>query len=265
MTAATGTPSGGSPRDPSALEQEASAIRADMDRTLDALERRFSPGQIMDRSLGYLREHGPELTHKVGDTVKQNPVPVLMTAAGIAWLITSSLGPKRQQSSYATASDQENQPDSEYSSGAESSSEDLSGKLHGRMAATRERVAATRERVRASAADKVSHARQAAADKASHAMESARARSQTVQRRVRSMADEQPLVLGALAVAIGALIGAALPSTQYEDEKLGQVRDRALAKAKEAGERQYENVRDKLDENVRSKLESRGEGQISHH
>ena len=40
MNATTGT------RDPSDLEREASEIRADMDRTLDALERKFAPGQL---------------------------------------------------------------------------------------------------------------------------------------------------------------------------------------------------------------------------
>jgi len=37
---------------------------------------------------------------------------------------------------------------------------------------------------------------------------------------------EEPLILGAVAVAIGAAIGAALPSTRTEDEWLGETRDR---------------------------------------
>jgi hypothetical protein len=37
---------------------------------------------------------------------------------------------------------------------------------------------------------------------------------------------EEPLILGAIAVAVGAAIGAALPSTRTEDELLGETRDR---------------------------------------
>jgi hypothetical protein len=47
---------------------------------------------------------------------------------------------------------------------------------------------------------------------------------------------ERPLVVGAVIVAIGAAIGAALPSTRKEDELLGGTRDRLRDKATEFGE-----------------------------
>ncbi|HEU4654701.1 MAG TPA: DUF3618 domain-containing protein, partial [Steroidobacteraceae bacterium] len=89
-----------SAQDPADLEREAEAIRADMDRTLSALERKFSPEQMLDRSLGMLRERGPDLVRTVGDTVKKNPIPVLLTLTGAAWLIASAMrsdssGPSR--------------------------------------------------------------------------------------------------------------------------------------------------------------------------
>ena len=58
--------------------------------------------------------------------------------------------------------------------------------------------------------------------------------------------EEQPLVFGAIAVAVGALIGAALPTTEVENRTVGQVRDRTLEKARQASQRQYENLRSKL-------------------
>ena len=87
-------------RDPADIEREASEIRADMDRTLDALERKFSPGQLLDRSLGYLRTHGGDLTRTIGDTVKQNPVPILITAAGLTWLIASAVSSRSRSELY---------------------------------------------------------------------------------------------------------------------------------------------------------------------
>ena len=54
---------------------------------------------------------------------------------------------------------------------------------------------------------------------------------------------EQPLVLGALGLAVGAAIGAALPATETEDEWLGDPRDRLKDRATEAGTEQLDKAR----------------------
>lgn len=216
-------------RDAEELEREASEIRADMDRTLDALERKFSPGKLLDRSLSYLREHGGDWTQSVGETVRRNPVPVLMTVAGITWLVASSiLSRTREQSPLVEGEfEDEGEFDDEFDDEALGA-----GGFDDRVSATRERIRASRE---------------AAANKISAAAQATRERTQRVQSRVSSLMDEQPLAFGAIAVAIGALIGAAIPTTAYENRTVGQMRDRALAKAKQMGERQYENLRSKLE------------------
>lgn len=81
----------GASRDPEQLERSAEQIRADLERTLDALERKLSPSQLLDRSLEYLREHGGELTRNIGEVVRRNPVPIMVAVAGIGWLVASSL------------------------------------------------------------------------------------------------------------------------------------------------------------------------------
>ncbi|MGH8178880.1 MAG: DUF3618 domain-containing protein [Steroidobacter sp.] len=222
-------------RDPAELEREASEIRADMDRTLDALERKFSPGQLLDRSLSYMRDHGGGLTRNVGDTVKQNPIPVLMTAAGLAWLITSSITSRSKSGGmYSSDYDEYAEPGLRDKLGAklQEGRDTLGEKLH-------EGADAAKRTWRSSTT--------AASGRTSQAMNAARARAQRAQQRAHDLVDEQPLVLGALALAAGALIGAALPTTQYENRTVGPVRDRTLDKAKEAGGRQYQNLRSKLE------------------
>jgi hypothetical protein len=54
---------------------------------------------------------------------------------------------------------------------------------------------------------------------------------------------EQPLVLGALGLAIGAAIGAALPTTEREDEWLGDARDRLKDRASRLTREQLERAR----------------------
>ena len=76
-----------SSRDPEQLERAADRIRADLDRTLDALERKLSPSRLLDRSLAYLREHGGEMVDAVGESVRHHPVPIMLTVAGLGWLI----------------------------------------------------------------------------------------------------------------------------------------------------------------------------------
>ena len=84
----------GSSRDPEQLERAAERLRADLDRTLDALERKLQPSQLLDRSLAYLREHGGEMAYAVGDSVRRHPVPVLLTVAGLGWLIVAAVRPR---------------------------------------------------------------------------------------------------------------------------------------------------------------------------
>lgn len=50
------------------------------------------------------------------------------------------------------------------------------------------------------------------------------------------MLNEQPLVLGALGIAVGVAIGYALPATRREDEWFGETRDQLAQQAKETGQ-----------------------------
>lgn len=238
-------------REPAELEREASAIRADMDRTLNALERKFNPQQLLDRSVGYLRDHGGEVTRTIGDTVKQNPIPVLLTAAGIAWLITSTV---RSRSSANDAYDADygdpaygGTDDASYAgSSTEPGMRDkMRQKLDAGTAKLHERTESMRSSWRSSKAS----------GRMNTAMDATRVRAQQMQQRASTMMDEQPLIIGALALAAGAILGAALPTTQYENRRLGPIRDRTMGKAKEAGEREYQNLRGKIE----TKLDQRTE------
>lgn len=60
---------------------------------------------------------------------------------------------------------------------------------------------------------------------------------------VSQVLDEQPLIVGALGIAIGAALGATLPSTRRENELMGATRDNLLGKVKETAMEQAEAVR----------------------
>ena len=60
-------------------------------------------------------------------------------------------------------------------------------------------------------------------------------------RRAVSIAQENPLGLAIGAAAVGFLAGMLLPSTRVEDEKLGEVSDNVIDKAKETGQEALEH------------------------
>jgi hypothetical protein len=62
-------------------------------------------------------------------------------------------------------------------------------------------------------------------------------------RRLDEMIQDHPLVMGALALAVGAAIGGALPRTRTEDEYLGEYSDHAKETARTTAEREYEKGR----------------------
>ena len=58
--------------------------------------------------------------------------------------------------------------------------------------------------------------------------------------RFNTLLEEQPLILGAVGLAVGAMIGAAFPSTEQEDRLVGEIRDKTLNKGKELGAQAYQ-------------------------
>jgi hypothetical protein len=64
-------------------------------------------------------------------------------------------------------------------------------------------------------------------------------------RGLRWMLNEQPLLLGALGLALGAAIGALVPGTEMEDRLMGDTRDDLMGRARETAEDAYEGVKDK--------------------
>lgn len=61
------------------------------------------------------------------------------------------------------------------------------------------------------------------------------ARGAALAGRCRQAVAEHPLLIGALSLLAGALVGLALPSTRREDELLGDSRDEVLASARATG------------------------------
>ncbi|MFL6550614.1 MAG: DUF3618 domain-containing protein [Povalibacter sp.] len=227
----------GNSDNPADLERAGENIRADMDETLEALEEKLSPGRAMDRSLQFFREHGSEISREVGSAVREHPVPLLLAAVGLTWFTVSMI---RSRSNGASAYSGSYEYDDESDYGSSEYDADY-GYGEGQQLGSEQGGTGLRGRA--------AQIRNTARTKISQAMGSARGRTRQVNSQLQGLVREQPLALGALAMAAGAILGAALPATEYERQTVRPIRDRAMARAEEIGQRGYDSVRSALKSN----------------
>jgi hypothetical protein len=72
---------------PDEIEQDIAKTRAHIDRTLDVLTARLSPGALVDQALQTARDTGGEFTLNLGRTIRENPVPAALVGIGVGWLM----------------------------------------------------------------------------------------------------------------------------------------------------------------------------------
>jgi hypothetical protein len=225
-------------REPAAIERDIDATRADVRATLAALERRLSFDRLVELTIGRIRERGGEFAGNLTDTATQNPVPVLLTSIGLGWMMLTSRrgsggeGAARGRGRVARARDK--------LAGAADEVGDrfheAQGRFHEAGARLHDAVDASRETLGETAASM--------RDSASRAAAATREQVEYARERMDRLLHEQPLLLGALGVAAGAIIGALLPATESENRLLGDVRDKAVEKAARASRTGYEAARE---------------------
>ena len=290
------------------IEREVRQQRADVERTLDALQERLSPGELVDQAMNYLRQGGGgEFFRNLGDSVKRNPVPVALIGVGVAWMMASSGrgngyperdywiedefeeydelheldeyeggayaatdnpydAAGRAPGSYGAATGTGSGGLGEATTGARidpvtgessTSSEDehgpsMSDRAKATAAGAREKADDLRRRARAAASgaragvgemgDRARAGMGRAGHKLSAGADRTRAYASRYGRRARQgflhTLNEQPLVLGAIGLAVGAALGSALPSTERENRLMGDTRDRLKRRALEEGREQ---------------------------
>lgn len=71
------------------LEQSLEADRDHLRETLSAIEDKVSPGRLIDEAMAYFNTGPKEFASLLGAQAKSNPLPILLTGVGLAWLIAS--------------------------------------------------------------------------------------------------------------------------------------------------------------------------------
>jgi len=319
---------GNEEKDVDSLEREVNEKRAQLDRTLGAVERQLSPTQLIDQTMDYFKEHGGDMSQSLGRTIKDNPLPLVLTGVGLAWLMASQSSSRSVQSdqhsnyyrdrlmngygdryyqadsqhqthyqpsmptgessrygqSVTNGTSSEDGNDESFVDGVKGTAEQWGEKAAEMRKSVlenmeclkqgadetleqwQERTETTLNDLQQSAYDTGRTVQQSAQDTRHTMRQSAYGASQTMQVRGKEMSDwfqEQPLVTGAIGIAVGAIIGSLIPTTRVEDEFVGasadsvksSVADEISSKASDVRE-QVETASGKVSSKVQNKVDS---------
>ena len=224
-----------SQKSPRELEREADRARYEVEHTLEALERRFSPGELLDQGLKMLRRNGgSDLGRNLADQVRNNPIPTLLTGVGLTWLMSaSSRPPPHYEPSTSGGLAGKASSAASSASGAASRASGAAASARGSASQAAERARAAGQQGRATA----ENAARRAADMGRSMATASRSGAHQAWEGYDYLRREQPLVLGALAVAAGAVIGGLLPRSETEDRYMGEYSDEASDQLREEASR----------------------------
>lgn len=263
------------------LEREVDLERAKVADTIDALQEKVSVNHIVDTVMAAISKNGGEISRNLGRTVRDNPVPLILTGVGLAWLMASS-GRDERASAYAGDWDRDDAWDRADAGGWTGEDDDLpvtplygenpyvAGSADDGYATGRARYPAgddefASESDKPSMGERLRDAGDAVAERGSELAGAARDALSQGRRQVRgglhsagdrmrstaggtrewgnrnahaaqdsiySAIEDHPLVMGALALAVGAALGSAMPRTRTEDDLMGAQADRAKRSAR---------------------------------
>ncbi|MER8376189.1 hypothetical protein [Mesorhizobium sp. M1406] len=224
------------------LEREAEAARARVVETAESIRGRMTPGQLLDEFTGlFTGGESSAMLSNLRTQVRDNPLPVTMVGAGLAWLMLGS-GPSngtRDAAGYTAPG----RRDSEQSRGLGSALSDAAETVSSAASNVGDTVSSAASVATEMLARNAAGARSTTGDMAANASRSAQ-----------ELLAEQPLAIAALGLAIGAAIGAMLPHTAAEDERLGgygdtlrdtaqSVLNRGLDEAKQVAADAYDTIK----------------------
>ncbi|MDW6020566.1 DUF3618 domain-containing protein [Mesorhizobium sp. BAC0120] len=255
------------------IEHDVEETRARMAETLDELRARMSPGQMLDEVLDYAKgSGGGRMMQNLGRTLQDNPAPLLVIGAGIAWMMAAarpggrSYSPSTDQRRFgdgpdrdfrAAASDWTGGGGREWANSARDTARRAGEQISDSVSSATDSAVDTAASVRDAAADTAAGVRDAAAgvrDAAAQSMQDMRdtayrtssaaySNARDFASSAADMLRDQPFVFGALGVALGAALGAALPETDLEDDLMGEASDAVKQQASEAGAAGYEKAK----------------------
>jgi Protein of unknown function (DUF3618). len=266
---------GGSDKDRNSEENETEIIAADirttqerLGDTVEEIGERFNPTRlkeelkhdIRDATIGKVEtmaqqtvEMMSDAQHTIVQSIRENPVPVVLVGLGLGWMILNATSRNKQRGA----------SQSQYGDGQRRGSESLYDDQQRRRWSTAyddqdrdydqdyfQQGSGAIDHARSKASDVVDSVKQKTselAEQTQHAASRVGERAQDVAsrvadetriqtRRVEQAFHDSPLVIGAAALALGLAAGLAIPATEKEAELVGDTRDHLVDKVRDVAE-----------------------------
>jgi gas vesicle protein len=259
------------------IRESIEQTRADMTETIDELQERLSPSHLKEQvkeqvieQYKQARETVREATigkvedmvdrvsdtmyetrRSIVDTVTGNPIPSALVGIGLAWLWMnrrndSGSARRRYDDRYRSAPRyDENGP--RYRSGEGSdfdtdTSRHFANKAGNAVSEVAGQIQGAASNLAGKARATVSGVVDQAQESAGHFADVAQHQAQRVEQGFNAALRENPLAIGAVALALGTAVGLAVPQTRKENEWMGEARDTLVDKAQSVSQDAMEKV-----------------------
>lgn len=199
------------------IEREVESARGELDRTVEALKDKMTPGQLIDEISRSFKTGGAgDMLGNLGGQVRENPMALAMIGAGMAWLMMGksdhSVGDPAART-YQSSAGPGLASQAPSQGGLAQAADKLADKVGGAASDVKEAVSGAAE-----------HAVQGVQDLGSQAGAVGRKAARSFE----EILQQEPLIVGALGLAVGVAIGAAFPATALEDRTFGAARDKLM-------------------------------------
>ncbi|MEQ1490145.1 MAG: DUF3618 domain-containing protein [Terricaulis sp.] len=239
------------------IEADLNESRHRLNDTLSALGSKLSPGQMLDEVLGLAQGQAGQFASKLGTQVKENPLPTLLIAAGVSMLFLNrgnsgavSHDDWHSERRYRSLEEARwsttrnpNESDDAYNERvhmayakaldlkemAGEAAHDFKARVAKTVTGIQRRASDVRDRMSQTASD-ISHF-------AHDQTERLGARASNISHRAQDLYQDTPLAAGAIALAIGAIIGSATPLSDMERDSLSGIADKATRAGADLAER----------------------------
>lgn len=169
------------------------------------------------------RSTGSRAGRTVLDVIRKNPAPIALIGVGVGWLVaTNRPGSSRGRSRAASQR----------------------GAAYGMVARGRNAVGELAGAAQHTAGDLVERGRNAAG----YVTEHAHGQAERAKDSFKSAISENPLVVGTVALAAGAIVAALIPHTDAENRLMGEARDTFVESAQGAAQEALAQVREKTEQ-----------------
>ena len=170
-----------------------------------------------------MTEKGSDFVKDLGDAARRNPISAALIGMGIVWLFAGKAAVRPSEVLERTGLDR------------------LPDAARNAMSATQDRVASAADTLRTTSSDGIETATRMASEYSKALPDSADVLA-TVRGNLTDLFKAQPLALGAIGLAIGAGIAAALPNTDIEKSYLGETSETLKSKAAEIAGQQIDKA-----------------------